>query len=271
MTSSSETLKLIFITDSPASARIAIHAGVDRIMIDLEHEGKQARQGHLDTLISNHDPVAIKHVRKELDLIGKGELLVRVNPLNSKSKEEVDNVIALGAQRIMLPMFKNSNEVITFLGMVDRRVPVTLLLETKSAYENLDSILKINKEFDIHIGLNDLHIDMELSFMFQLLTNGVVDNIAEQCRKSGCAFGIGGVAPLSVSAKLSPDDIIAYHLYVGSNAVILSRDWQKFALKQEKFISEVSLLRDRIVKLPNLNRKLLEDSISDITSKLTLN
>ena len=50
---SSKALKLIFITDNPTSAGIAVNAGVDRIMIDLEHLGKQARQGHLDTLISN--------------------------------------------------------------------------------------------------------------------------------------------------------------------------------------------------------------------------
>ena len=233
-------------------------------MIDLEHLGKQARQGHLDTLISNHDPMAIKYVRKELDSIGKGELLVRVNPINNKSQEEVENAITLGAQRLMLPMFKNSDEVKFFLEIVDKRVPVTFLLETKSAYENLDSILKVNDEFDVHIGLNDLHIDLELSFMFQLLTNGIVDKMAEQFRKCRRDFGIGGVAPVSSEAKLSPKDIISYHHHVGSSAVILSRDWQEFALDQEKFTCEVKLLRDLNIKSPNFNKNSFKASIINI-------
>lgn len=42
-------LKLMYITNNPEVATIVEHAGVDRIFIDMEFIGKDARQGGLDT------------------------------------------------------------------------------------------------------------------------------------------------------------------------------------------------------------------------------
>lgn len=41
-------LKLMYITNNPEVATIVEHAGVDRIFIDMEFIGKDARQGGLD-------------------------------------------------------------------------------------------------------------------------------------------------------------------------------------------------------------------------------
>lgn len=265
VTSPSNIFQLIYITDDPLAAGIAASAGVDRIMVDLEIDGKVARQGHLDTVISRHSPLAIKHVSKQLAEIGKGEVLVRLNPVNEKSASEIDNAISFGAQRLMLPMFRTANEVSQFLDLVAGRVPVTLLLETKSAYQNLDEILRINSDFDLHIGLNDLHLEMGLDFMFQLLINGVVDEIAKRCNASGRAFGIGGVAPLSAETKLSPLDILAYHVSLGSNCVILSRDWRECIVDPEKFAVEVQHIRNYISNQPTLDQVALEAGVKAVT------
>ena len=53
--------------------------GVDRIFIDLEILGKKERQGHLDTVISNHSIEDIKNIKPYLK---NSKLLVRINPLN---------------------------------------------------------------------------------------------------------------------------------------------------------------------------------------------
>lgn len=261
----SKTFQLIYITDDPLAAGIAAVAGVNRIMIDLEVDGKVARQGHLDTVISRHDPLAIKCVAKKLAEIGKGEVIARLNPVSEKSASEIDNAISLGAQRLMLPMFRTADEVSQFLELVAGRVPVTLLLETKSAYQNLDSILRINSDFEIHVGLNDLHLEMGLDFMFQLLINGVVDDIAKRCHSAGRTFGIGGVAPLSVETKLSPLDILAYHVSLGSNCVILSRDWRKYIVDPEKYEAEVQRLRNYISGQPTLDQAALEVGVEVVT------
>lgn len=52
-----------------------------------------------------------------------------VNPINGDSEREINSVIEKGADIIMLPMFKEKQEVRRFLELVDGRVHVILLLE----------------------------------------------------------------------------------------------------------------------------------------------
>jgi citrate lyase beta subunit len=108
-------LKLMYITNNSEVAAIAQKYGVDRIWIDLETLGKEERQKGMNTVKSKHcinDIVAIKPILKT------SELLVRINPMNQNSKEEIDEVISAGADMIMLPMWKSAEEVQQFLSIV---------------------------------------------------------------------------------------------------------------------------------------------------------
>jgi len=196
MTSFTKSMKLIFITDDPNTARMTAQAGVNAVMVDLEINGKVKRQGHLDTVISHHVPSAINIVAKAV----KGtsaDVMVRLNPVFDGSRHEVEDAIERGATRLMLPMFRSATEVSKFLSLVQGRVPVTLLLETATAYARLRQILALKGDYDIHVGLNDLHLEMGLDFMFELLSGGVVEHIAQLCHEMKRPFGIGGVARLS--------------------------------------------------------------------------
>ena len=104
-------MNFIYITNDPFYSSLAQSIGVNTIMIDLERLGKIERQGHLDTVISNHQLSDISIIR---DVLSSSQLMVRVNPLNSHSAEEVNEVISRGADRIMLPMFRYPSEVSTF-------------------------------------------------------------------------------------------------------------------------------------------------------------
>ena len=141
-------MKLIFITSDPSNAVVVDEAGVDRVMVDLEIIGKEARQWQLHTVISRHQIEDVSAVRKALKT---AELLVRVNPIHPKLKDEIDAVIAAGAQRLMLPMFRHPDEVVEFLDLVDGRVPTVLLLETSAAFARLPQILKVRGVDEIHI------------------------------------------------------------------------------------------------------------------------
>jgi len=144
-------LNLFYITNSPEIALIAEKYGVDRIWIDLETLGKEERQKNFNTVKSRHsisDIVAIK------PLLSKSEMLVRVNPCNDNSPEEINAVIEAGADIIMLPMWKSVEEVQKYLSVVGKRCKTTLLLETKEAVECVDDVLKLDFD-EIHIGLND--------------------------------------------------------------------------------------------------------------------
>ena len=78
------------ITNNPSIASHIVKNGVKRIFIDLEKIGKPERQSHLNTWISDHLESDIKLIQKN---ISKGELLVRLNPLNKNQPLSIDGSI----------------------------------------------------------------------------------------------------------------------------------------------------------------------------------
>jgi hypothetical protein len=214
-------LKLMYITNNSEVAAIAQKYGVDRIWIDLETLGKEERQKGMNTVKSKHcinDIVAIKPILKT------SELLVRINPMNQNSKEEIDEVISAGADMIMLPMWKSAEEVQQFLSIVKGRVKTTLLLETKEAVECIDEVLESSGFDEIHIGLNDLHLSYGMTFMFELLTNGTVEMLCNKFKESGIPYGFGGIAKIG-EGILPAEKIIMEHYRLGSTRAILSRSF----------------------------------------------
>lgn len=214
-------LKTMFITNNIEVAKIAQKYGVDRIWIDLEVLGKEERQKGMNTVKSNHQIEDIKKIRPYLD---KAELLVRINPINPNSKEEIEKVIEAGADIIMLPMWKSVEEVKQFVTFIENRVKTTLLLETKEAVECLDEVLNLDKIDEIHIGLNDLHLSYGLKFMFEPLANGLVENICKKIKVKNIPYGFGGIAKIG-EGTLPAEDILEEHFRLGSSRVILSRSF----------------------------------------------
>lgn len=214
-------LKLFYITNDPRLADIADRTGVDRVWVDLEKNGKELRQQGMNTVKSNHELSDIKLVKP---YCRKAELLVRVNPVFAGSQEEIDRAIEYGADVLMLPYYKTVQQAQAFLDMVNGRVKTVLLLETKEAVEILDAVLELPGVDEIHIGLNDLHLSYGLTFMFELLCNGCVEEIAQKISKKGIPFGIGGIAKLGEGLLLA-EYIVAEHYRLHSQAAILSRSF----------------------------------------------
>lgn len=215
------SIKLMYITNREDVACIADECGVDRIFIDLEILGKEERQGHLDTVISYHTIEDVGKIRK---VIKNAELLVRTNPINNNSSEELDKIINLGADIVMLPFFRTKYEVQKFVDIVNGRAKVCILLETPEAVDVLDDILTIKGIDEIHIGLNDLHIGYGLDFMFQLLSNGTVEKICDKIKKAGIKYGFGGISSIG-EGELPAEYILCEHYRLGSSMVILSRSF----------------------------------------------
>ena len=259
-------MDLIFITDNPDLAVSAQSAGVDRVMVDLEILGKQDRQGHLNTVISSH---SLEDVGRIGSVLNVSKLLVRVNPINDHSKLEIDSVVSRGADIIMLPMFKTIEEVKTFIQLVNGRAKTCLLLETKEAALGVDNILSVEGVDEIHIGLNDLHLSMGLSFMFELLSNGTIEELGKKIIKAGVKFGFGGVARLG-SEGLEASLILSEHVRLNSRMVILSRDFKKNNIDIK---TEVRKIREYL-SLPKSaevlarNRRLACEKINKIVSEI---
>lgn len=215
-------LKLMILASDPISATDAQNAGVDRVFYDLEYIGKEARQRGRNTVKSLNNIDDIPSVRKVLD---KSELLVRTNPIHAYSKEEVEKAISYGADILMLPMVIDHHDVEQFVQMVNGRAKVCIMIETAASMARLDKILAVPGVDEIFIGLNDLHISMGLTFMFELLSDGLVEYIAEKCNRAGIPFGFGGIARIG-EGDLPSDNILGEHYRLGSTSVILSRTFK---------------------------------------------
>lgn len=217
----------MYITNKSAVAEIAEEAGVDWIFLDMEFIGKDARQGGLDTVQNHH---TVKDVANIKAAVKKAKILVRVNPIHDalpdypSSKDEIDATIKAGADIVMLPFFKTVEEVRQFISYVDGRAKTLLLMETVEAANFVDEILEVPGIDMIHLGLNDMHLELGMKFMFELLANGTVEKLGNKIKAKGIPFGFGGIATLDGGA-LPGSMVLKEHVRLGSSMVIVSRSF----------------------------------------------
>lgn len=243
-------LELMFITNETKVALEAEKAGVDRIFVDLETKGKYERQGHLDTHIANHK---IEDIGQMKEILTRSKILVRINPFYVDTKIEIDKCIEQGADIIMLPMFTTSYEVEQFIKYIDGRAKTCLLLETSQAMVRLNQILEVDGIDEIHVGLNDLHLSLGLDFMFELLSEGIIENLSNLIKKKGIRFGFGGIAKIG-KGDIPAELILGEHYHLGSEMVILSRAFRNNL--NNDFQSDLNI-NDEIKKIRNIERNIM--------------
>lgn len=214
--------KLMILCDDPKSAIDAQNAGIDRVFYDLEYIGKAERQHGRNTVKSNNSIDDIPAIRK---VVTTSELLVRTNPIHAYSQAEIDKAIMYGADVLMLPMVMDHHDVEQYVAMVGGRAKVCIMIETAAAMARLNKILAVPGVDELFIGLNDLHITMGLTFMFELLSGGLVEYIANKCNAVGMPFGFGGIARIG-EGDLPSDNILGEHVRLCSTSVILSRTFK---------------------------------------------
>ena len=196
------------------------------------------RQAGRNTFISTH---TLDDVGRIKAVLRRSRLMVRVNPLNPDTDTEVNAVLAQGADLLMLPMFTEAWELQAFCAIVAGRVPVVALLETADAFECLPEWVSSRGLQEVYVGLNDLHLSLRQRFMFEPLAMGMLDGAARLVRAQGLRFGFGGIARLD-GGLLPGRDVLAEHLRLGSQAVILSRTFHD-ATSADGFEREVAALR----------------------------
>ncbi len=258
-------LDYMFITNNPRVAEAAQDCGVKRVWIDLETLGKEERQKGMNTVKSQHSLQDISVLR---DVLDSSELLVRVNPINPGSLTEIKEAIDRGADMLMLPMFKKVEEVKKFIDFVNGRAKTTLLFETKESFELQEEILTLGGFDEAHIGLNDMHLSYNLTFMFELLSNGLVETMCKKFKEYGIPSGFGGIAKIG-EGLLPAECIIAEHYRLGSTRAILSRsfcdnqyvDYDKWKYEFQLGVNQIRLY-ERL--LPLLPESYFKDNIEDV-------
>ena len=200
---------LTLLTDDPALARRADAAGIDRVGLDLERIGKQARQDPDSCWISDHQLDSLPLVAAALT---RAAPFARTNPIHEGSPSEIEALLAAGARVLMLPMFRTPAEVERFVTLVDGRALAVPLVETADAARDLAEILQVDGIDEIHVGLNDLHLDLGLRSHFELLISPLLDRVAEAVHRAGLPLGIGAVARVGDEGLPVPPRLVCAQL-----------------------------------------------------------
>lgn len=220
------------ITNDPALAAYALDNGVGRIMVDIERLGKAERQAGRSTVISDHDICDVARIRAA---VPTADILLRINPWHDDSPAEIRAGITAGASHLMLPMVRDEHELTAAAGCArGSGIGIIPLIETPAAMARLARIVRVAGLSEIYIGLNDLHLGLGLSFMFEIVAGGLLDHMAGIVRDAGLPFGFGGIATLA-GGVVPADLVLAEHRRLGSTRVILSRAFSRGAATVEDF------------------------------------
>ena len=256
----------MILTSDPMFAKEAQDAGVERIFFDLEYVNKAERQRGRNTVISNNNIDDIPKVKRVLTT---SSLIVRTNPIHAYSKEEINKAIEYGADILMLPMVISASDAQKYVDIIAGRAKVCIMIETAQAMARIDDILEINGVDEIFIGLNDLHISLGLNFMFEVLSCGFVEYIANKCFAKGIPYGFGGIARIGDGA-LPAEKILGEHIRLKSTSVILSRTFKGEVGDNKDFTvslaEEVHKVKDRLETIQEWSEGQLENNRLEIKS-----
>ena len=161
-----------------------------------------------------------------MDSVAPERLFARTNPLHDGTRAEVDALLAAGARTLMLPMFRSAAEAARFVDLVDGRATVVGLVETADALEAIDAIALVPGVDELHVGINDLALDLGLPNRFSVLLDPRVERLAATVLASGRRLGLGGIGRLDGPALPIPADLVYARLArLGAQATLLARSY----------------------------------------------
>lgn len=240
-------------------------AGVDRIGLDLERIGKAERQSGRATW---HSPHQLKDLAPLAARIATDKLFVRCNGMHAGTPDEVETLIDSGVGILMLPNFTTEAEVANFVDLVADRARVVPLVE-RTAAQAIIPILPALGIREIHIGLNDLSIDLGRPNRLEVLASSFMDRLCQTARTAGLRFGVGGLARAGDDSLPVPSDhVIAQHPRLGSTGALLARSFFGNPLLPGDLESEIAALRARLAHWAGQSAEELETARQALLSRV---
>ena len=196
-------MQLFLFTVDPAWGRDVVAAGAAGIVVDWERRGKHRRQAGEGTQINGDTLEDLVRMRTATD----GRLICRVNAAGPWTAREVDDAVAAGADEVLLPMVRTSDEVDRTLDLVGGRCGLGILVETQDAVDRVAELAR-RPLSRVYVGLNDLRIDRRSDQLFRPLVDGTVDAVRAAVP---VPFGVGGLT-LPGGGFPVPGDLLAAEL-----------------------------------------------------------
>jgi len=199
---------------SPNVTELMAHAGFDWLVIETEHNGLDSAEiEHMLMAMNGTDAIPIVRIpaanpvfiQRALDMGGLGLLVPMV-----KTAEEAMAIVqatryppagtrSFGPLRASHYSFDNAD----YFAQANDNILVILILETKEAVANLETILSVPGVDGIYLGPFDLCLSLGLDPMRQPFPE--IDAIAARaitlCQQKGVAFGIGCASPAELASR----------------------------------------------------------------------
>lgn len=247
-------MDFILIDNTREGARVARDLGITRFMLDFEVKGKAERQSMKISRISDHrygDLIGIKAI------LNTSQLIVRIDP-ERDLEEQLERCIEANVDELMVPMIEDIASLERLISLAPPNINFVPLIETKFSLMQIDKIIARLKPNYLHFGLNDLHLQYNLSFMFSMFNEPQFIESLHVAREHNIRFGIGGVAPLSSNLELSSVEILMLLKNYGASGVILSRAFNQL------LTNKIEEFRNEYIQITSIASK-YEDTILDVS------
>lgn len=228
-------LRLSFFTTDPDRAEIAENAGVDCIIVDWEKKGKGERQHGYNTEINTDTVGDVARLESKIEI----PIVVRVNPMGTETAREIQRAIDYGASGLMLPMAREVEEVRQFVDMVGNAALTIVQIETQSLVENCEGLREIPWDA-AYIGLNDLMISRDGSWIWEALFDGTVDFIFD-CL-SDRVVGFAGATVIGGGAPIPFTELLREMGRLGCQMTFLRRTFRR-EIQGRDMVSEINAIR----------------------------
>ncbi|WP_346619155.1 aldolase [Blastococcus montanus] len=227
-------MDLFLFTVDPQWGHDVVAAGAAGIVVDWERRGKLRRQAGEGTQINGDTPEDLSRMRAATP----GRLVCRINGFGPWTADEVADAVARGADELLLPMVRSTEEIDRTLDLVAGRCGLGILVETQDA---VDRAAELGRRplSRIYVGLNDLRIDRRSTELFAPLVDGTVDAVRAQVPMD---FGVGGLT-LPGRGFPVPGELLAAELVrIGTRFTFLRRSFTADMAGRDPFVEVPRLL-----------------------------
>jgi len=251
--------ELVLFSSSSEMVREATKGGVDTFIVDWEFRGKESRQTGYDTQVNREDVSDLRRLRRLTD----NRVLCRVNGSGASTPDEVSMAINAGADEILLPMVRSTDEVERTLDLVNGSCGLGILIETPEAVRLSPNLAKLPLS-RVYVGLNDLAIGRGSKTIFDAVSDGTVEKVR---RDFSIPFGFGGLTLPGKGSPLPCRLLISEMARLRSDFSFLRRSFHRDVLGRD-IATEVNRMKDALRKAFSAEHSKLESDHQDLVGRI---
>lgn len=153
-------------------------------------------------------------------------------------------MLAIGVGVVMAPMIGSRDQACAFAELVGGRARTVALVETRQGMDHLSEIAGVPGIDEVHIGINDLSLSLDLQSRWAVLTGTLLHDAAICVRSAGKPFGFGAIArPGDERLPLPSDLVYAEYARVGATRALIARS---FCAEAPTLATDVAAARARL-------------------------